>query len=254
VGVGVAITNNLFCDSPHHGMRTDGNDIYVARNEVHSVVYEYSDQSGIDIFCDPTFRGIVIEDNLWRHIGSPFALCGQAGIRLDDTISGVAMLRNIFYRASGGMFGGIQIHGGKDNLCHENLFVDCKQAFSFSPWGPGRYVEFAKTRFPQNLDNPAYLERYPLFDKLEETANRNYIFGNTAVNCGVFDRNGDANVFGANKYLANVPLETERYLTDPSALRAKLKELGAENIDQIGLLPSWKGVGGEVAPGYLNAK
>ncbi|MBQ2788253.1 MAG: hypothetical protein IJE97_01355, partial [Thermoguttaceae bacterium] len=82
-GCGLAATNNLICDSPHHGMRTDGNDIYIARNEVHSVVYEYSDQSGIDIFCDPTFRGIVIEENLWRHIGSSFALCGQAGIRLD---------------------------------------------------------------------------------------------------------------------------------------------------------------------------
>lgn len=101
-GCGMVMTNNLIYDSPHRAVNTDGNDQYLARNEIHSVVYEFSDQSGLDVWCDSTYRGIVSEKNFWHHIGSSLALCGQAGIRLDDAISGVVMKDNIFYRSSGG--------------------------------------------------------------------------------------------------------------------------------------------------------
>ncbi len=249
-GCGLAATNNLICDSPHHGMRTDGNDIYVARNEVHSVVYEYSDQSGIDIFCDPSFRGIVIEENLWRHIGASFALCGQAGIRLDDSISGVAMLGNVFYRSSGGNFGGIQIHGGKDNLCLDNVFVDCKQAFSFSPWNDKRYREFAKERFPENVGKQGFIDAYPFFDKIFENPNRNYIMGNDAINCGLFNRNGDGlNVFVGNRLRSvETPENVDAFLTDSKALRGWLEKISERKLDRIGLRENWNGAEAPVSP------
>ncbi|MBQ9126457.1 MAG: hypothetical protein IJY15_01710 [Thermoguttaceae bacterium] len=249
-GCGLAATNNLICDSPHHGMRTDGNDIYIARNEVHSVVYEYSDQSGIDIFCDPTFRGIVIEENLWRHIGSSFALCGQAGIRLDDTISGVAMIGNVFYRSSGGNFGGIQIHGGKDNLSVGNVFVDCKQAFSFSPWSDGRYRNFVKERFPENVGKQAFIDAYPFFDKIFENPNRNYFIGNDAINCGLFNRNGDGlNVFVGNTLrTVESPENVDAFLTDSAALRGWLEEVSGRKLDGIGLRANWNGAEAPVSP------
>lgn len=260
-GCGVAITNNLFCDSPHHAMRTDGNDVYVARNEVHSCVYEYSDQSGIDIFCDPSYRGIVIEKNLWRHIGSAFALCGQAGIRLDDTISGVVMLDNVFYRSSGGFFGGIQIHGGKDNLARGNLMVDCKQAFSFSPWGEDRYAKFVKERFPAHVGNAAYIEAYPFFDEIYDHLNRNYILDNTAVNCAKFNSNGDGlNVFSGNRSFTAKPnlLDlgvadenadySELFYTNTSAMRAWLEELGKKSLKDVGLKGKWNGANVDVSP------
>lgn len=249
-GCGLAATNNLICDSPHHGMRTDGNDIYIARNEVHSVVYEYSDQSGIDIFCDPTFRGIVIEENLWRHIGSSFALCGQAGIRLDDTISGVAMIGNVFYRSSGGNFGGIQIHGGKDNLALDNVFVDCKQAFSFSPWSDERYRTFVKERFPENVGKQAFVDAYPFFDEIFENPNRNFIVGNVAINGELFNRNGDGlNVFFANMLrTVETPENVDAFLTDSKALRAWLEEVAGRKLDKIGLRENWKGAEAPVSP------
>ena len=249
-GCGLAATNNLICDSPHHGMRTDGNDIYIARNEVHSVVYEYSDQSGIDIFCDPTFRGIVIEENLWRHIGSSFALCGQAGIRLDDTISGVAMIGNVFYRSSGGNFGGIQIHGGKDNLALDNVFVDCKQAFSFSPWNDQRYFDFVKERFPENVGKQAFVDAYPFFDEIFENPNRNFIVGNVAINGELFNRNGDGlNVFVANMLrTVEAPENVDAFLTDSKALRAWLEEVAGRKLDKIGLRENWNGAEAPVSP------
>ena len=265
-GCGCAITQNLFCDSPHHGMRTDGNDIYIARNEVHSVVYEYSDQSGVDIFCDPSFRGIVIEKNLWRHIGSAFALCGQAGIRLDDTISGVVMRENVFYRSAGGIFGGIQIHGGKDNLVKNNAFVDCLQALSFSPWGAGRYTEFAKTRFPKHIGNALFEETYPFFDELFEHENRNYVIDNKAINCPRFNNKGsDLNVFVGNTTthetpdLAKLGVKTEApyadlFMTNSTALRAWLTSVTGISLKGVGLLDDWKGAGENVSPHFSEAR
>lgn len=262
-GCGVAVTNNLMCDSPHHAMRTDGNDLYIARNEVHSCVYEYSDQSGVDIYCDPSYRGIVIEKNLWRHIGSAFALCGQAGIRLDDSISGVVMLDNVFYRSSGGFFGGIQIHGGKDNLCKGNLMVDCKQAFSFSPWGEGRYEKFVKEQFPENVGNDVYLKTYPFFDEIFDHPNRNYILNNKAVNCGLFNQNGNGlNVFVGNVAQSATPnlfdfgitQKYEQYgdafYTNPRAMRLWLEQLRGEPLSEIGLKGKWIGANIDVSPKF----
>lgn len=265
VGCGIAITNNLMCDSPHHAMRTDGNDLYIARNEVHSCVYEYSDQAGIDIFCDPSFRGIVIEKNLWRHIGSSFALCGQAGIRLDDSISGVLMLDNVFYRSSGGAFGGIQIHGGKDNLAKGNLMVDCKQAFSFNPWAGTRYRDFVRERFPQHVGNATYIKNYPFFDEIDKHIDRNYILDNVAVNCGSFNNHGSTeNVFSGNRNMNADPdfsssgIEftpeqyAEEFYTDPVLLRSWLEVLAKRSLKEIGLKGKWNGANVDVTPKFRN--
>lgn len=265
-GCGVAVTNNLICDSPHHAMRTDGQDMYVARNEVHSVVYEYSDQSGIDIYCDPSYRGIVIERNLWRHIGSSFALCGQAGIRLDDSISGVVMTDNVFYRSSGGGFGGIQIHGGKDNLVKDNAFVDCRQALSFTPWSGDRYEKFVLEQFAQHVGSSIYKQTYPFFDELFDHYNRNYVLDNKAINCGRFNQHGDAEeIFVGNTRRSATPdlkklgvtgdeltkPADEVFYTNRKALRKWLTEVTGVSLKDVGLKANWNDVGEDVSPKYV---
>mgnify|MGYP000293662063 CR=1 FL=1 len=127
--------------STSSAMRIEGNDHLIEYNEIHSVVYEFDDQAGIDMFGNPAYRGNVIRFNFWHHIGSGHNVAGQAGIRLDDFISAVHVYGNVFYRSAGGRFGGVQIHGGKDNVVDNNLFVDCKYALSFSPWGNARWLE-----------------------------------------------------------------------------------------------------------------
>ncbi len=265
-GCGVAVTNNLFCDSPHHALRTDGQDMYIARNEIHSVVYEYSDQSGIDIYCDPSYRGIVIERNLWRHIGSAFALCGQAGIRLDDSISGVVMTDNVFYRSSGGAFGGIQIHGGKDNLIKDNAFVDCLQALSFTVWGGDRYERFVKEQFSEHVDSALYKKTYPFFDEIFDHYDRNYVFNNQAINCGKFNRSGDAvDVFVGNTRRTETPdlktlgatggdlmkTPTEFFYTNRKALKKWLTEVTGISLKDVGLKANWNDAGEDVSPKYI---
>ncbi len=253
-GCGMTATNNLIYDSPHHAFRMDGNDQYCARNEVHSVVYEYSDQSGIDIYCDPMYRGIVIEKNFWHHIGSSLALCGQAGIRLDDSISGVVMADNIFYRSSGGAFGGIQIHGGKDNLCIRNLFVCCKKAFSFSPWGNDRYLRsFIHGSYGTNVKN--YLEKkiYPFVDEdLEVNINRNFIFNNDLINCEAFQTNGtrwDQFYGNTSKTIDSVPTDNNSIPT-PQKLRQWIEQISGRSLKEIGLVNGQNNVKHFVSPHY----
>ena len=193
-GVGQRIAHNLFHDSPHHGMRVEGYEHTIEFNEIHSVVYEFDDQAGIDIYGNPAYRGLVLRNNFWHHIGSGYNVAGQAGIRLDDFISDVLIYGNVFYRCAGGKFGGVQIHGGKDNVVDNNLFIDCKYAVSFSPWGQARWLDRladdgTKAIVAQggvDITQPPHSERYPDLARMTENPDRNFLWRNAAVDCGEF--------------------------------------------------------------------
>ena len=145
---------------------------------------------------NPTYRGNVIRYNYWHHIGDwrhggEQPACGQAGIRLDDAISGVRVHGNVFYRAAGGRqgFGGVQIHGGKDNVVSNNLFVDCRAAISFSAWGDQRWRAFTASALQSpDIDPALYLARYPDLARLSEDHDANLIAGNLVYDCSEFFR------------------------------------------------------------------
>jgi hypothetical protein len=211
-GVGNRLAHNLFCDSPGHAIRVEGMDHLIEFNEIHSIVYESDDQSGIDIWGNPFIRGMVFRYNYWHHIGSGRDVAGQSGIRLDDMISSVKMYGNVFFRASGGQFGGIQIHGGKDNIVDGNLMIDCKYAVSFSPWGQQRWLEMLDKDFgPRsrregfNPDSEIFKTKYPDFAELKLNADRNFITRNAAIGCDVFANNGQRNVMSENVMLPWMP-------------------------------------------------
>ncbi len=225
-GVGNVIRHNLIHDSPHHGIRLGGFDHLVELNEVHSVVYESDDQSGIDMFGDPAIRGNVLRYNFWHHIGSGKSVAGQAGIRLDDMISGVWIYGNVFYRCAGGHFGGLQIHGGKDNVADNNLFIACKQAVSFSQWGPElwkqRVGEWLQTAEARGLDvtKPPFSQRYPELGDLLNHPDRNYLLRNLVISCGEFairDR-------GVNAYWDNHAYDGDVGFDDPKTRRFGLRD------------------------------
>lgn len=200
-------------------MRVEGFEHTIEFNEVHSVVYEYDDQAGIDIYGNPAYRGIVIRHNFWHHIGSGYDVAGQAGIRLDDFISAVLIYGNVFYRCAGGRFGGVQIHGGKDNIADNNLFVDCQAAFSFSPWGQQRWLQRlddprtqqAQRRGGMDITTPPHSSRYPDLASMQQNADRNFLWRNVAVHCGAL-RMRDR---GVNEVLDNHVLATDPGFVDP---------------------------------------
>lgn len=191
-GVGIRLRHNRMHTCPSSAMRIEGNDHLIEYNEVFNVVRESDDQGGADMWGNPTYRGVVYRYNYWYDIGNPREV-GQAGIRLDDAISGVLIYGNIFFRCAEGLFGGVQIHGGKDNIVDHNLFVDCQGAVSFSTWGERRWREFLnlpetqrKTTKEVDLHSPPYATRYPGVADLESHADRNFIWRNAVIQCRQF--------------------------------------------------------------------
>ncbi len=186
-GAGIRIAHNRFHDTPCHAMRIEGNDHIVEFNDVYNVVRESDDQGGIDMFLNPTYRGNVFRYNFWHDIGSGQA-CGQGGIRLDDAICGTVVYGNVFYRASDGNFGGVQIHGGKDNWIENNLFVDCRFGISISWWNEERWAEFLGSDTVKgfmnavNATEPPYSTRYPDLSRMRENPFVNRIWRNLSVN------------------------------------------------------------------------
>lgn len=237
-GVGNRIAHNLFHDSPHHGMRVEGYEHAIEYNEIHSVVYEADDQAGIDMFGNPAYRGNAIRYNYWHHIGSGHDVAGQAGIRLDDFISAVLVYGNVFYRCAGGRFGGLQIHGGKDNVVDNNLFIDCKYALSFSPWGEARWLERLEAatasvaRRGVDVTRPPHSTRYPDLARMAENADRNFIWRNLAVACGEFA----ARDRGVNEYLDNCAFPGDPGFVDAAAGDFTLRD-DAPVFDRFGFRP-----------------
>jgi hypothetical protein len=253
-GVGNRIAHNLMHDVGSSAMRIEGNDHVIEFNEVCRVVLESDDQGGVDMFGNSTYRGDVFRHNFFHHIGNwrnprQAPDCGQAGIRLDDAISGVLIYGNIFRHCAAGKlgFGGVQIHGGKENIVDNNLFVDCAMAVSFSPWGEAHWRNVTQNALDSKEIDPAlYLARYPALARLNEELNVNHLWRNLVVDCGVFLwRNG-----GGARPVDNTVLTNNAALAD--SLRQALQTGGrAEALDdgvvpripfgEIGLYPdSWR--------------
>ena len=102
-GVGNRIRHNLVHHVSSSAFRIGGNDHLIELNEVHRVVLESDDQGAVDMWGNPTFRGIVYRHNYWRHLGNwegtgERESAQRAAIRLDDAISGVLIEGNVFQR------------------------------------------------------------------------------------------------------------------------------------------------------------
>ena len=191
-GVGIRVAHNRIHDILSSAIRLGGNDHLVEYNDVFRVVTESDDQGGVDMWGDPTFRGNVFRFNSWRDIGSKAAAgeapkLGRAGIRFDDAISGQIVYGNLFERAADGKvgFGAVQIHGGKDNLIDNNLFVDCSSALSLSAWQPDRWTKFVAEKMKlAGFDRELHLRRYPALGEAGERINVNVFTRNVLVRCG----------------------------------------------------------------------
>ena len=189
-GCGLVIAHCDFSGSTSSAMRIDGSETLIEFNHFHDLVKESDDQGGIDMFYNYGYRGVVIRYNLWEDIlgGS---VCGAAGVRFDDMISGQLVYGNIFRNVGAVHFGAVQIHGGKDNLVENNVFYNCRAGVSFSPWSQeswDRQLDGETVRDQLHgdidIDGQLYQERYPeLKVDIRDHVNRNIIRNNLAVGC-----------------------------------------------------------------------
>ena len=179
-GCGNRIAHNLFERIPSSAMRIEGNDHVIELNRIRHVVQESDDQGGIDMFGNPTYRGVVIRWNRWSDITGGTE-CGAAGIRLDDMISGIVLHGNLFERCGAELFGGVQIHGGKENVVDGNVFSDCHAGISFSGWDEARWQKSIAPFLKQAGQEP-YVTRYPSLNSLKSDPNANFISRNLLFN------------------------------------------------------------------------
>lgn len=188
-GCGMRVFNNRFTHSSSSAMRLEGNDFIIEYNEISKVVDESDDQGALDMWYNPSYRGIVVRYNRFSDItGGTHS--GAAGVRLDDMISGVLIFGNIFERCGSRMFGGVQIHGGKDNIVENNLFYDCHAAVTFHSWGPERWLKELDTLAVQkkifeevDIRSSLYLNKYPELKSIRENADVNTIKDNLIIGC-----------------------------------------------------------------------
>lgn len=228
-GCGNRIAHNDFSRIPSSAMRIEGNDHLIELNTISRVVEESDDQGGIDMWGNPLFRGVVIRWNRWSDIRGG-THCGAAGIRLDDMISGVAIHGNLFERCGEVLFGGVQIHGGKDNLIDNNIFLDCHAGFSFSRWGQKRWLEQIE-KFMAQATNEPYAGKYPELTRMKVEPDVNNISRNVFAGCKqAMIRDGKSQRTVLNGIAAG-PLDPAR-LAEPAKVNqdASLRRLLLETI------------------------
>jgi len=162
-GVGNRATHNLIHDVPHVAIGFTGNDQTIEYNEIHTAVFQSNDAGAI--YTSPpdetwSMRGHRIRYNYLHNIHG-FENKGCLGVYLDDCFSSADISSNIFYDVATP----ILIGGGRDNRMTNNLFVNCRQAFSIDArglgWAKGVGTFATKELLDLNYKQPPWSVRYP---------------------------------------------------------------------------------------------
>jgi hypothetical protein len=200
-GVGNRVANNLIYDAPHMAIYVHGNEHIIEYNHVHHVALESSDMGWFYMGRDPSNFGNVVRYNFVHHVGVTDSgiegdrTTGVSGLYLDDLTSGTKVYQNVFYKV-GRQRGAYFVNGGSDNVCENNIFINCEIAHyasaPFKTWMKSNLHWFTEGGlYHQRLHavdylNPPYSERYPrlrgiLTDEPEQPK-RNMVRNNLFVN------------------------------------------------------------------------
>jgi parallel beta helix pectate lyase-like protein len=193
-GVGIRLAHNLLHDSPHQSIGIGGNDHIIEFNEIHHISMDSDDCGAFYMGRNPSERGTMIRHNFWHHIGSDFAH-GSCAVYFDDGAGGQTVFGNVFYKAAGGNFGAVFMHGGHDNLVDNNIFIECKAAMRQASWNDDRWRKALAADDYQNklvrdvdISKPPYVDRYPAlkgFMDYQGGPRLNYAKRNVIVKCGI---------------------------------------------------------------------
>jgi len=182
-GCGTLVQHCLFENIPSSGMRIEGVNMLVQLNEFSRCVTESDDQGALESHGNVLFRGNTVRWNYFHDIGcEPQQMA--AGVRLDDAISGFNIIENIFVRSQKGIFGAVQIHGGKDNIIEGNYFFECNAAISQSAWGDLRWRTMLSREHLKNeyWKSNLWQSTFPELKNIYENADKNYYTDNILIN------------------------------------------------------------------------
>lgn len=126
-GVGQRAVGNFISSVPHAAIIFQGNEHYIAGNEITSVAQQSGDAGAIYSGRDLTSRGSIVEHNYLHDINRPSGLSDMTarsdvrGVYLDDYTSGIAVRQNLFVRVTWPIW----LNSGSHNTISSNIFVDC---------------------------------------------------------------------------------------------------------------------------------
>jgi hypothetical protein len=196
-GVGIRLANNLLTDSPHQSIGLWGNDHLIEYNEIARSGQESDDCGAFYMGRNPSERGNVIRYNYWHDTGSVRGH-GSCAVYFDDGTSGQHVYGNVFYKAAGGGFGAVFIHGGHDNLVENNIFIECARPWGHAPWGDAMWKEWVegdlwRQRLREEVDitSDLYLTRYPAlagFFEPDDKPRTNKALRNVVYRCGTGEK------------------------------------------------------------------
>ena len=203
-GCGNRIAHNLFHDNTHSAINFSGNDQRIEYNEIHHCLTDADDMGVMYTGRNPSCQGNIVRYNFIHNNEGPQGHgTGLNGIYLDDGTTGQLVFGNVIYRTGrpgrGGM-GGTFVHGGKENVFANNIFIECEIALGFSYlWGEKRWKEFLRTgllkdRLYTDVDitGPPHSTKYPRLAHLEENPDYNFAWNNVIYKCArVTSREGN---------------------------------------------------------------
>ena len=241
-GVGGHVIHNLFYNGPSSAMRIEGNDHVMELNETHDVLKESDDQGSMELFGNPTYRGVIFRNNLYHHLGSgdkDHLANGQAAIRLDDVISGMEIYGNIFYRAANGHFGGVQINSGRDNVIDNNLFIDSKHGIT-GGWYPSNEMwrVIRDNHVPAAfIMSPLYYQRYPEMVRMMDNNGTNHSWRNLfiGIDDGVDRRQSSLETVAAVEGKLHTDTPLSRPLRRPPSELARRAAVNLPQVSEMGI-------------------
>jgi hypothetical protein len=174
-GVGNRVAHNLIHDTARCGIYTSGNDQVIEFNRIRNVNLDTEDTGGIYSGAGQEGwmrRGLIVRYNFLtdtlgfgRDTGKWVCPYYSWGIYLDDACCEATVYGNIVARTANG---GAIIHGGRDHVIENNIFVDgqTRQMTWFGSKPPDTLEPDERARYLLYKDNTAYLQHYPKFAAL----------------------------------------------------------------------------------------
>ncbi len=174
-GVGNRVSHNLIHDCPRFGIVWGGNDHVFEYNELRHLNLETADCGAI--YCwqvDWSKRGSKIRYNYIHDIigfgwedGKWASPHFNWGIYLDDGTCGTEVYGNLVVRT---ILGGAHVHGGRDNVIENNIFVDGRDSqMQYSGYVKGGHpVPMLTEAWEKFSGTPAY-EKYPGYAELTQS-------------------------------------------------------------------------------------
>ena len=196
-GVGNCFAHNVVHDIDNNALMWQGNDHRIEFNEFYNCMADGDDAGVLYTGRNPSAQGTIIRFNYLHHNGGrPDLHTGAVGIYLDDGTTGQVIYGNIFYKTgkpAGAKMGALFLHGAKDNLIVNNIFIECEIAVGFGPWKQDRWENFLVSGDMKdamygdvNIRDSLFYQRYPNLQRLPKGASVNRVFNNLSVNCEQF--------------------------------------------------------------------